>query len=226
MQTTSLNLFNGLWAVLVKDSLCEFRTRYAVSALFMFALVSLASISMSIGATSLPVELIAALLWVILFFCSMAGLSRVFVQEQESGTILALRVYSSAQAVILGKLLFNVIMLLGLTLLVIPLFVIFFNVTIYRWPMFIIVLFLGVVGIAATSTITAAITSKTQGKNALFTVLTFPILLPQFLSSISATAKILADTQPDMSEIMFMASYNVVIIIASSILFDYLWYDE
>jgi len=180
---------------------------------------------MSIGAASLPVELIAALLWVILFFCAMAGLSRVFVQEQESGTIVALRIYAPAQAVILGKLVFNMIMLWALTLLVIPLFIIFLNVDIYRWPMFIIVLILGDMGIAAASTITAAMVAKTQGKNALFTVLTFPILLPQFLSSISATTKILADIQPDMSEIMFMVAYNVVIIIASSILFDYLWYD-
>jgi len=225
MQVTRLSLVNGLWAVLVKDGLCEFRTRYAFSALFMFALVSLASISMAIGAGSLPVELAAALLWIILFFCAMAGLSRVFVQEQESGTIVALRIYASGQAVIFGKLLFNVLMLWGLTLLVIPLFIIFLNVDIYRWPMFIIVLILGDVGIAAASTITAAMVAKTQGKNALFTVLTFPILLPQFLSSISATTKILADIQPDMSELMFMAAYNVVIIIASSILFDYLWYD-
>ena len=225
MQVTRLSLLNGMWAVLVKDGVCEFRTRYALSALFMFALVSLASISMSIGAGSLPIELIAALLWVVLFFCAMAGLSRVFVQEQESGTIVALRIYASGQAVIFGKLLFNVIMLLGLTLLVIPLFIIFLNVDIHRWPMFILVLILGDIGIGAASTITAAMVAKTQGKNALFTVLTFPILLPQFLCSVSATTKILADIQPDMSEIMFMAAYNVVIIIATSILFDYLWYD-
>jgi heme exporter protein B len=225
MPTAKLNFFNSIWAMLIKDGLCEFRTRYAVSALFMFALISLASISMAVGVSSLPVELTAALLWVILFFCAMAGLSRVFVQEQESGTILALQVYGSGQAVLFGKLLFNVIMLLSLTLLIIPLFIIFLNVDIYRWPMFIVVLILGDMGIAAASTITAAMVAKTKGKNALFTVLTFPILLPQFLSSISATTKILANIEPDVSEIMFMAAYNVVLIIASSILFDYLWYD-
>lgn len=225
MPTIRLNLHNGIWAVLVKDSLCEFRTRYALSALFMFALISLTSISMSIGVVSLPAELTAALLWIILFFCAMAGLSRVFVQEQESGSIVILRIYASGQAVIFGKLLFNMIMLFGLTFFIIPLFIMFLNVDIYRWPMFIMILILGDIGIAATATMTAALVAKTQGKNSLFTVLTFPLLLPQFLSSISATTKVLADTQSDMSEIMFMAAYNVVIIIASSILFDYLWYD-
>lgn len=225
MPTTRLHFLNGLWAVFVKDSLCEFRTRYALSALFMFALISLTSISMSIGVVSLPAELMSALLWIILFFCAMAGLSRVFVQEQESGSIVVLRIYASAQAVVLGKLLFNILMLFGLTLLVIPLFIMFLNVDIYHWTMFIIILILGDIGIAATATIAAALVAKTQGKNALFTVLTFPILLPQFLSSISATTKILADTQLDMAEIMFMVTYNVVIIITSSILFDYVWYE-
>ncbi|MDF2633895.1 MAG: cytochrome c-type biosis protein CcmB [Pelosinus sp.] len=225
MPTAKSSLFNGIWAIFIKDGLCEFRTRYAVSALFMFALISLASISMSIGIVSLPVELTAALLWVILFFCAMAGLSRVFVQEQESGTIVALQIYGSGQAVLFGKLLFNVIVLLSLTLLVIPLFIIFLNVDIYRWPIFIVILIMGDIGIAAASTITAAMVAKSQGKNALFTVLTFPILLPQFLGSISATTKILANIEPNASEIVFMAGYNVVLMIASSILFDYLWYD-
>ncbi len=225
MPTTKLNLLDCIWAIMVKDGICEFRTRYAVSALFMFALISLASISMSIGAASLPVDITAALLWVLLFFCAMAGLSRVFVQEEEAGTIMALQIYGPGQAVLFGKLLFNIFMLLVLTILIIPLFIIFLNVDIYHWPVFIVVLILGDIGIAAASTITAAMVAKTQGKNALFTVLTFPILLPQFLSSISATAKILMNSKPDMSDILFMAAYNMVLMIASSIVFDYLWYD-
>ena len=152
MPTTRLNLFNGLWTVLVKDSLCEFRTCYALSALFMFALLTLASISMSIGVVSLPAQLTAALLWIILFFCAMAGLSRVFVQEQESGSMTLLRIYASGQAVIFGKLLFNMIVLFGLTFFVIPLFIMFMNVDICYWEMFIMILVLGDIGIAVTAT--------------------------------------------------------------------------
>ena len=225
MPTIRLTLLNGLWAVLIKDSLCEFRTPYAVSTLFMFAFISLASISMSAGVVVLSTELIAALAWIIIFFCAMAGLSRVFVQEQESGTLTLLRIYATAQAVWLGKLLLNVIMLFGLTFFIIPLLIMFLHAQIDHWSMLILILILGDIGIAAAATITAALVAKTQGKNALFTVLTFPILLPQFLSSISATAKILAGTQPDLSELLLMAAYNVVVMIASSILFDYLWYD-
>lgn len=216
---------SAIWAVFTKDGQCELRTRYAISALIMFALVTLSSISMTMGGLTLQADLAAALLWVILFFCAMAGLSRVFVQEQESGTIFTLRLYFPSQAVLFGKLLFNLVMLLILTFLLIPLFVLFLNVDIPLWVPFTLVLFLGNVGIAVASTLTASMVARTQGKSALFTVLTFPILLPQFLAAISLTAKIFQNTSPSWQEYGFLVGYDVVLCIAASILFDYLWYD-
>lgn len=225
MERLKLFSHSAVWAVLMKDGQCELRTRYALSALLMFALVTLSSISMTMGGLTLQSDLTAALLWVILFFCAMAGLSRVFVQEQESGTIFTLRLYLSGQAVLFGKLLFNSIMLLILTLLLIPLFILFLNVTIPSWVPFILVLLLGNVGIAAAATLTAAMVARTQGKSALFTVLTFPVLLPQFLAAISLTTKILQNLDLSWQEYSFMAGYDIVLCIAASILFDYLWYD-
>ncbi|MDF2929427.1 MAG: cytochrome c-type biosis protein CcmB [Anaerospora sp.] len=204
----------ALWAILYKEGLCEFRIRYAVSALSMFALVTLSSVSMTIAGTTLAPELAAVLLWIILFFCAMAGLSRVFVQEYETGTIFLLRLYASAQAIVFGKLLFNIIMLAALTIFIIPLFIIFLNIEIPFVFTFSILLLLGDIGIAAAATITAAIVAKTQGKSALFTVLTFPILLPQFLAVISATAKVLNHTVPQVTELIFIAGYDLVLCIA------------
>jgi heme exporter protein B len=214
-----------LWAVLVKEFLCEFRTRYALSALVMFALVTLTSISMSLGGTSLSPKLNGTLLWVMLFFCSMVGLSRVFVHEQEAGTLFTLRLYVPSQAVLVGKVLFNVILLLMLTAFIIPLFVIFLNVEIIFWSQFLLVVLLGTAGIATISTFTAALIAGTNGKVALFTVVTFPLLLPQFLVAISATTKILSGMVPEMTEFIFLTGYTMAVMAAASILFDTLWYD-
>ena len=215
----------ALRAVLVKDAVCELRSRYAVSTLMMFALVTLSCVSMTLGSVTIMPELSAALLWIILFFCAMAGLSRVFVQEQEAGTMFALRLYVPGQAVLFGKLLFNTAMLVGLTILVVPLFVLFLNVDIPVGVSLPLILLAGDLGIAAASTLTAAMVAKTQGKSALFAVLTFPVLLPQFLAVISATAKVLSQGEIVFGEWMFMIGYDVVLCIAASILFDYLWYD-
>ena len=214
---------SAVWAVLTKEALCESRTRYAVGALVMFALTALSSVSMAIAGMSLPPELAAALLWVVLFFCAMAGLARVFVQEQEAGTLLGLRLYAASQAVFWGKLLFNLIILLGLSCLVVPLFTVFVAVEVGAWLPFITVLTLGCVGMATVSTLTAAMVMYAQGKHAIFTVLTFPILLPQFLSAINATAKILSGDIPDLSQYLFMAGYDAAVVAAGVLLFDYLW---
>lgn len=225
MPVNKLPLSNAVWMVFSKDVLCEFRNRYAISALIMFALVTLSSISMTIGITALSYELTAVLLWIIIFFCAMAGLSRAFVQEQESGTLFTLQIYSQSQAIILGKMLFNIVLLIGLTWFIIPLFIIFLDVDFKLWGMFFLVVIFGDVGIGAVSTLTAAMVARAQGQHSLFTVLTFPILLPQFLGVINATATILGGNIPNLSQLIVMAGYDGVIIIASYMLFDYLWYE-
>ncbi len=214
-----------VWAVLAKDAVCELRTKYAACALGMFALTTLSSVSMAIAGAGLPPELAAALLWVILFFCAMAGLARVFVQEQEAGTLPGLRLYASGQAVFFGKLLFNMALLSGLACLVVPLFILFFGIEITDWPALLAVLALGCTGIAGVSTLTAAMVMYTQGKHAIFTVLTFPVLLPQFLSSISLTAGILSGVAPEFSSLVFMAGFDLAVVAAGVLLFDYLWQD-
>ncbi|CQR73699.1 ABC transporter involved in cytochrome c biogenesis, CcmB subunit [Sporomusa ovata] len=191
----------------------------------MFALTALSSVSMAIAGAALPPELAAVLLWVVLFFCAMAGLARVFVQEQEAGTLLGLRLYATGQVVFFGKLLFNLALLCGLACLVVPLFIIFFAVEVGNWLPFITILALGCAGIATVSTLTAAMVMYAQGKNAIFTVLTFPVLLPQFLSAIGATAKILSGDIPELSELVFMAGYDTTVVAAGVLLFDYLWQD-
>lgn len=216
---------NPCWAVMTKDVLCEFRTRYAFGSLTMFALMTLSSVSMSIGSSSLPAEFAAVLLWVVLFFCAMAGLSRSFVQEQEAGTMFTLRLYAGPQAVLFGKMIFNMLLLIALTILIIPLFILFLNVEVQLPGLLAIVLILGDIGIVAVSTLTAAMLARTQGKGSLFTVLTFPVLLPQFLSAISGTVKAISGVAMGWQDLIFMVSYDVIIIIAASILFDYLWYD-
>lgn len=225
MPVIKLPLINAVWRVFAKELLCEFRTRYAFSTLIMFALITLSSVSMTVGGVRLSAEISGVLLWIILFFCSMAGLSRVFVEEEESGTFFTLRIYLFSQAIILGKMLFNTILLLSLSIFIIPLFIMFLNAEIALWGSLLIVLLLGNIGIAATATLTAAMVSKAEGRQSLFTVLTFPVLLPQILSVVHATVKLFSKSAPAYNDLMFMACYDMVIIAAAYIFFDYLWYN-
>ena len=81
------SIWVSLLALVKKDLVEEFRTRYAINALLMFALVSLVVVSFSVGANALGSQLHAALLWVVIFFTSMSGLGRSFVKEEEKNKI-------------------------------------------------------------------------------------------------------------------------------------------
>ncbi|MCL1790982.1 MAG: heme exporter protein CcmB [Peptococcaceae bacterium] len=213
----------SVWAVLRKDALSELRSKYAFSTLAVFALTCLSAISMSIAGGDLTPLVQSVLLWVILFFSAMAGLGRVFVQEQDAGTLLMLKVYAPPQAVYFGKVIFNVLVLLCLSLLVLLLFIMFFGMAVTDWVVLIGALWLGSAGLSVVATMTAAMAAQVQGRSTLFTILTFPIILPEFLTAIETTRGILAGETVAASQFLFLGGYTLVALIVGSILFDYLW---
>lgn len=212
-------------AVVKKETLCELRSHYAFSTLIAFAITTLSCISISVGGVRITNRLLAALLWVILFFSAMAGLSRVFVQEQDAGTITTLRVYALPQGVFWGKLIFNVLLLVGISVIILPLFFVFFSVSAGNLPALVGVICLGACGIGVISTVTAAMAANSQGRSALFTILTFPLVLPVFFSAIPLTDAILAGAALSNVHFFFLIGYILITAVAGSILFDYLWMD-
>jgi heme exporter protein B len=212
-------------AIWRKDLQIEFRTRYTYSALVMFAVTTLVTVSFAIGGFTADVEITAALLWIILFFSAMAGLARTFVAEEETGTVTALKMAAQPEPVYLGKYLFNVTILCSLALLVVPLFIMLLNISIVLPLAFCAVVLLGTLGLAGASTILAAIVSKAGAKSSLLTVLAFPVLLPLLITAISATRAALGGglAAEVRSHLLTLFFYNGVAVVASLLLFEYVW---
>ncbi|NLN07781.1 MAG: heme ABC transporter permease CcmB [Firmicutes bacterium] len=210
-------------AIWCKDLRIEFRTRYAYSALLMFAFTTLVAVSFAVGGVVLDAGLAAALLWVILFFAAMAGLSRTFVQEEEAGTVTALKLAARPEPVFIGKYLFNVTLLFSLAVLVVPLFLVLIHQTVaYPFP-FLAVVLLGVAGLAGASTIVAAIVARAGTRGPLMTVLAFPILLPLLLGAICGTRTCFAGERAVAADILFLFCYNGAALAVSLLLFPYVW---
>ncbi|MDD3733191.1 MAG: heme exporter protein CcmB, partial [candidate division Zixibacteria bacterium] len=107
MPNKSAGLTGRALAVYSKDMKVELRSKYAFNAILMFGITTLAVVSFTLGQSGLSASLLAALFWIIMFFAAMAGLAQVFVREEETGTVLALRLAADPTAVYLGKLFFN-----------------------------------------------------------------------------------------------------------------------
>ncbi|MEW6622941.1 MAG: heme exporter protein CcmB [Bacillota bacterium] len=216
-----------VWAIIRKDLLEEFRTRYAVNSLVMFAVTTLVMVSFAVGPFSLDQSLHAAFIWIILFFSAMTGLARSFVKEEENKTAAGLKLSASPEIVYLGKLLFNLLVMLGLTLILIPIYLLLMVPPIGSWWLMLFILFLGNICLAGAVTILAAIVARAGSKNALLPTLSFPILLPVLITAISVTETALGGGTFSQGkwELQFLVSYGVILIAASILLFNYVWYD-
>ncbi len=209
-----------------KDWESELRTRYALNALSMFILVTISVIMFSIGSEKITEYLTGGLLWVVIFFSAMSGLSRAFVSEEERGTTLTLHLIASPSTIFSGKLLYNLILVFLMNFAITFLFMILFESFIIKnLLLFLIAFLLGNVGIAVSSTIIAAIISKASSKGTLYPVLSFPILLPLILVLLELT-KFAMDGNSvveSMTEILVLVSYDVIMTTASYLLFDFIW---
>ncbi len=213
------------YLILVKDLQQEFKTRYAINAILLFAIVTLSAVSFAIGTYTAGGQVLSALFWVILFFSSMSGLSHIFIREEETQTADTLKLVARPMHIFLGKFIFNLLLLMALEVVLVPLFMAVMNFQIQSAAIFFLTLFIGNFGLAGGGTMVAAIISKASAKGALFTVLSFPILLPVLVSGIGATKKAVDETvlSAAQNELQALLAYSVIIITASILLFDYVW---
>ncbi|MBA4310770.1 MAG: ABC transporter permease [Chlorobiaceae bacterium] len=211
-----------------KDLASEIRTRYAINSLAMFILVTISVILFSIGSETISDYLSGGLFWVVIFFTAMSGLSRAFVSEEERGTALTLQLIASPTTVFSGKLLFNIILVFSMNIVVAFLYnILFESFVIKSHLLFYTGFILGNIGIAISSTIIASIIAKAGSKGTLYPVLSFPILLPLILILIELTKMSMDGTkfEEGIVELSVLLSYNVIMISASYLLFDFIWKD-
>jgi heme exporter protein B len=216
------------YSIFQKDWQSELRTRYAINALAMFILVTLSVIMFSIGDEKTSEHLAGGLLWVVIFFSAMSGLSRAFVSEEERGTTLTLQLIANPSSVFSGKLIFNLLLVFLMNIVITFLYsVLFESFVIKNYELFFFAFVLGNIGIAVSSTIIAAIISKASSKGTLYPVLSFPILLPLILTLLEITkfsmdGKLLSKSYVELA-VLFC--YDVIMLTASYMLFDFIWKD-
>lgn len=216
------------YALFKKDYHSELRTRYAINSLVMFIIVALSVILFSIGNEKIPQNLTAGLLWVVIFFSAMSGLSRAFVSEEERGTSLILHLIAAPTTIFSGKLLFNLILVFLMNIIITILYSVLFEEFIIRnFLLFFLTFILSNIGLAIASTIIAAIISKAGAKGTLYPVLSFPILLPLILISVMLTSYSMVGTSfaDAVIELAVLACYDVIMLTTSYMLFDFIWKD-
>ncbi|MBU3740977.1 MAG: heme ABC transporter permease CcmB [Candidatus Kapabacteria bacterium] len=220
--------FTRLYAVIEKDIRSEVRTRFGITALLLFVVTSVVLVVFSVTDEPLPKPLMAALLWVLMFFTAMTGLGRGFVREEERGTTLLLRLSATSTTILVGKLLVNVVLALVANLLTVVLFLFFLpRLSVGNMSSLLAVVSVGSAGFAATLTVVSAIVAKAGSTQALLPVLSFPVLLPLVMPGTNAMLMALAgfSIAECAGDLTIMAGYTAVVCIVAWMVFDLIWHD-
>ena len=217
-------------AVFRKDAQVEWRTRYALGAVILFAVTTLVAVSAALNAATIKSDVKAGLLWIVLLFAALSGLSRVFVREEEAGTAALLRLHTPPTAVYAGKWLVNLALVFAVELVSVPLFLIVLLPPQVNFGLLFGVLLLGGLGLVGASTFVAALVAQaSSGKSSLFFVVAFPILMPLLLIAVQATIgafdPIAAYQSRAEKDLGLLAAYSIVVTTASFLLFEYIWHD-
>ena len=214
----------AVWAILRKECRSEWRTRYGLNAAVLFAVTALTAVTFAAGRMPDQPGMLAALLWITLLFAALSSMSHAFVREMESRTLLVLRLVASPTEIALGKLLFNLVFLVVVEVITVPLFLVLTGAPPVRWAPFLLILGLGTLSLAASSTLVGAVIAQTRSRGALFAGVSLPLLLPVLASGVAGT-RAQWDSMPIDADARLLAAYAVALFGVSLLLYDHLWED-
>lgn len=216
--------------IAAKDLKAEFRTKQMLNSMFIYSLLVLVVFSISFGdflGDSEKVENLApGVLWIAFTFAGMMGLSRTFVMETENGCLEALMLCPVDRgAIYTGKILSNLMIAFLMEAVTLPFFIILFNYSldIRTILLLLIILFLGTFGFIAVGTLLSALTLGTRTRELLLPILLLPLILPVIITSVEATAGVLAGNGIEslIPEVRLLAVYDLVFFAVSHLVFEY-----
>ena len=186
--------FRQLWAVAWKDLLVELRGRERVGAMAGFVALAGILFNYAIDPTLVRAEDVASgLIWATIVFGGTLGLGRTFELEASDGAFQGvLMTPAPRDALYMGKLVSNYVILLIVVLLTLALYGLFFHLNLQgNLSAAVAAVALGTLGFVAIGTLFAAVTSGTALGGTLLPLLLFPLLVPVVIYGTTATGRLL-----------------------------------
>ena len=184
-----------VWAIARKDLLVEFRTLERLIAMGAFVVLIGILFNFSIDTTVVrPQDIAAGLIWMTIIFGGMLGMGRTFSLEEQDGALTGiLQSPIPLDALYLGKVLGNFVLLSMMVALVFGVFGMFFGLTFAGSLVSLVgVVASGVLGFVALTTLFSAMTTRSSMGEGLLPVLIFPLLVPVIVNGTTATNRLFA----------------------------------
>src|SRR5215475_2569690 len=223
----------SLWAVtlatLVKDIRLEWRSKDALNSMLFFSLLVVVIFVFSFDPLAEESRhILGGLVWVAFLFAAVVALNQTWARELRNQVLDAYRVSPApANALFLAKALGNFIFAGIIELLMVPLFVVFYNLRsigpIYQ---LVIVALLGTWALVVNGTFFAALSLRTRSREVMLPLLLFPISIPAVLGMVAGTTAVLTGENSAHFYIVLLLTYDVVFTTASLALFGTILHAE
>ena len=221
---------NAIRAIFMKELKVEFRNKQMINSYFILSLMILASFRFAFSIIDFSLTKLASpILWITFFFAGMFSLSPVYKREIEEGTLEGVLLAPiSPSSIYFGKLLSNLLVIIGLELFSLLILFIFFPIEIPDLFPLLSLIILGTIGIAALGNIISAISSNLSQSEVMLPVLLVPVLLfTIIMPSVSGTSLVFsgANILEVMQEIKLILAFDIVFLATGYLLIDYILED-
>ncbi len=219
-------IMQELKALIEKEIRLEWRQRYALNGMILYIVSTVFVCYMSFALKSKGMEPITwnTLFWIILLFTAVNSITKSFTQER-AGRQLYYYTLASPQGIILSKIIYNIVLLLALSLIGLFIYIIFLGNPVQNLLMYLTAVVIGAIGFSSTLTMVAGIASKAENTSTLMAVLSFPIILPMLsmLIRLSKNAMDGLEWNTSYDEILILLAIDAIVITISYLLFPFLW---
>lgn len=219
-----MNLTSQVKHLIKKELLLEWRSKYTLNGVLLYVVSTVFVCFLSfVSADKITLN---ALFWIIMLFASINAVSKSFLQESR-GRQLYIYTIASPIALIISKTIYNVLLMLLLTIIALGFYMLVFTYVPEDLPMYFLATILGSLSFSTIFTMVSAIASKAGNGGMLMAILSFPIIIPVLVVLIKLTKNAIdgLDRSVSLDEVGILLVINVLVMAVSLILFPYLWRD-
>ena len=216
-----------VFAIVAKDLTTEVRSREMLSSMGAFAVlvIFVFAFAFDLRAARSGTTIVApGVLWVVITFAGMLGLNRSLAAEFDRGSFDGLRLSPiDRSAIFVGKALGNFVFMSAVEAIVLPLFVVFFNLPFLK-PLILLSVVLGTIGFAGVGTLLAAMSASTRLRDVLLPILMLPVALPALLAAVKCTAGALDDAPFELwgHWLALLTAYDLALVGLAFLTFDFI----
>ena len=163
-----------------------------------------------------------AILWVAYLFSGVLCFEKTMAVERQDGALAGLLLAPiDRSAIYFGKLISNLLLMLGVAAVITPVGIIFFEFDLTPAPAgFALVIVLSMLGFAAVGTLFATLVSSTRLQGGLLALVVFPVILPLVIASTQLLASMFAGKSAAGPGLAVIVAFDAIFLVVSWLVFE------